>query len=66
MQHELIDEYRLWFYPVALGSGKRLFADGSAPTALRLVDTKTTSTGVVIHVYQPAGKPVYGSFALEP
>jgi dihydrofolate reductase len=65
MQHGLIDEYRLWFYPVVLGSGKRLFGDGSVPAALRLVGTKTTGTGVVIHVYQPAGKPAYGSFALE-
>jgi dihydrofolate reductase len=66
MAHDLIDEYRLWIYPVVLGSGKRLFRDGIAPAALRLVDTKTTSTGVAVHVYQPAGKPAYGSFALEP
>lgn len=65
MQHGLVDEYRLWFYPVVLGSGKRLFGDGSVPAALKLVGTKTTGTGVVIHVYQPAGKPAYGSFALE-
>jgi len=66
MEHDLIDEYRLWIYPVVLGTGKRLFKDGIAPAALRLVDTKTTSTGVAVHVYQPAGKPAYGSFALEP
>ncbi len=66
MEHDLIDEYRLWIYPVVLGTGKRLFRDGIAPAALRLVDTKTTSTGVAVHVYQPAGKPTYGSFALEP
>jgi dihydrofolate reductase len=65
MEHDLVDEYRLWFYPVVLGSGRRLFRNGSAPTALRLVDTKTTSTGVVIHVYQPAGKPSYGSFVID-
>jgi dihydrofolate reductase len=65
MEHELIDEYRLWFYPVILGRGKRLFREGSALTALRLVDSKTTSSGVVIHVYHPAGRPTYGSFALE-
>jgi dihydrofolate reductase len=66
MAHDLIDEYRLWIYPVVLGTGERLFRDGIAPAALRLVDTKTTSTGVAVHVYQPAGKPAYGSFALEP
>jgi dihydrofolate reductase len=66
MEHDLIDEYRLWIYPVVLGTGRRLFGDGIAPAALRLVDSKTTSTGVAVHVYQPAGKPTYGSFALEP
>jgi dihydrofolate reductase len=63
IQHGLIDEYRLWFHPLVLGSGKRLFPEGNAPVALRLVETRTTSTGVVIHVYQPAGKPALGSFA---
>ena len=61
----LIDEYRLWFYPVFLGTGKRLFGSGTVPTALTLADTKRTSTGVVINTYRPAGKPTYGSFALE-
>lgn len=65
MEHNLIDEYRLWQYPVVLGSGHRLFREGNAPAALSLVDTKTTSTGVTSHVYQPAGAVQYGSFALE-
>jgi dihydrofolate reductase len=65
MRHDLIDEYRLWIYPLVLGSGKRLFDTGKQPAALELVDTKTTSTGVAIHVYRPAGKPVYGSFAVD-
>ncbi len=56
MQHDLIDEYRIWVHPVVLGSGKRLFRDESDTTTLRLVDTKTTSTGVVVLSYQPAGK----------
>ena len=54
MQDNLIDEYRLLVFPIVLGSGKRLFRDGGPTTALRLVDTKTTSTGVVILTYQPA------------
>lgn len=54
MQHNLIDEYQLLVFPIVLGSGKRLFRDGGPTTALRLVDTKTTSTGVVILTYQPA------------
>ena len=65
IQHGLIDEYRLWFHPLVLGSGKRLFPEGNTPIALRLIETRTTSTGVVIHVYQPAGKPALGSFAAD-
>jgi dihydrofolate reductase len=65
MEHGLIDEYRLWIYPVVLGQGKRLFPAGIESAALKLVDTKTTGTGVVVHVYEPAGKPAYGTFALE-
>jgi dihydrofolate reductase len=54
MQHDLVDEYVLLIYPLVLGSGRRLFTDGGASTALRLVDTRTTTTGVVIATYQPA------------
>jgi dihydrofolate reductase len=63
IRHDLIDEYRLWFHPVVLGGGKRLFPEGQPPIALRLIETKTTSTGVVIHVYQPAGRPELGPSA---
>jgi len=63
IQHGLIDEYRLWFHPLVLGSGKRLFPEEGAPIALRLIEARTTSTGVVVHVYQPADKPALGSFA---
>jgi dihydrofolate reductase len=65
IRHGLIDEYRLWFHPLVLGSGKRLFPEGNAPIGLRLIETRTTGTGVVIHVYQPAGKPALGSFAAD-
>jgi hypothetical protein len=40
------------------GSGNRLFAGGTTPAALELIDTKTTSRGVVAHIYRPAGKPI--------
>ena len=49
----LIDEYMLMIHPLVLGSGRRLFAEGSPLTKLRLVDTKTTTTGVVIATHQP-------------
>ena len=61
----LVDELRLWVFPVLLGSGKRLFADGTVPGALRLVDSTTSTTGVVIGRYEPAGELVTGTFALE-
>ena len=65
MQHDLIDEYRLLTYPVVLGEGKRLFADGAKPVALNRIDRRTTSTGVSIDVYTPAGKPTYGAVGPE-
>jgi dihydrofolate reductase len=55
IKHDLVDEYRLMVHPLVLGSGRRLFRDGSAKTELRLVDSTTTSTGVLIVAYQPAG-----------
>ena len=64
-QHDLVDEYRLMVFPLVLGSGKRLFGEGTIPAALRLTDSKTTATGVVIALYERAGEIEYGSFALE-
>jgi dihydrofolate reductase len=54
MRRDLVDEYVLLIHPLVLGSGRRLFTDGGAFAALRLVDTKTTTTGVVIATYRPA------------
>lgn len=55
MRHDLVDEFVLTIHPLVLGSGRRLFAEGGAFSALRLVDSVTTTTGVVIATYQPAG-----------
>ena len=52
---DLIDEHRLWVFPVVLGKGKRLFENGVPPRALTLVETHSTSTGVLINTYHPAG-----------
>ena len=62
IENDLVDEYRLLSFPLHLGSGKKLFRDGAKPAALRLVSTSTTSTGVVLATYQPAGAVQYGDY----
>jgi dihydrofolate reductase len=61
MPHDLIEAYRLVIFPVVLGRGQRLFADGAPPAAMRLVDTRSTGNGVVMHTYEAAGAPAFGS-----
>jgi dihydrofolate reductase len=56
-QRDLIDEYRFLVHPIILGSGKRLFSDGSDTKKLRLVESKTSSTGVLILTYHPVSNP---------
>jgi dihydrofolate reductase len=53
MRANLVDEYVLLIHPLVLGTGRRLFSDEGSSADLRLVDTKTTTTGVVIATYQP-------------
>ena len=53
MQQNLVDEYILLIHPLVLGSGRRLFAEGGAPTTLKLVASKATTTGVLIATYRP-------------
>lgn len=65
LKHNLIDEFRLWTFPVVVGKGKRLFGVGTGPGKLSLVDSRTSTTGVVIATYRPAGEIETGSFALE-
>lgn len=65
LQHDLIDELRVWTFPVLLGGGKRLFGDGIAPGSLKLASSTVSTTGVIIATYQRAGAIQYGSFALE-
>jgi len=54
MRHDLIDELRLMVFPIVVGSGKRLFEDGLEEMVLRLVDTMTFDSGVVVLTYRPA------------
>ncbi len=58
----LIDEFRVWTFPLVVGSGKRLFADGTVPSGLKLADHKVFATGVVFATYVPAGPVESGSF----
>jgi dihydrofolate reductase len=54
LEEDILDELRLMVHPIVVGSGKRLFEDGSDQKALQLVDSKTFSTGVLYLTYQPA------------
>jgi dihydrofolate reductase len=65
LRHALVDDFRLWVFPLVLGSGKRLFADGTIPAGLTLVESTVSTTGVLIGRYEPAGEVVTGSFAPE-
>ncbi len=65
IRHRLVDEFRLWFFPVVLGSGRRLFADGTVPSGLEMTSHEVSSTGVVMTSYVPAGDVPIGSFELE-
>jgi len=58
-----IDEYNVWTFPVVLGRGKRLFGEAARPSALRLVRSRTSVSGVVMSTYVPAGDIQPGSFA---
>jgi dihydrofolate reductase len=65
LEHDLIDEFRVWIFPVVLGTGKRLFGGGTIPAALKLVDSKVSKTGVTINTYERAGDIDVGSFEFD-
>jgi dihydrofolate reductase len=52
LTHDLIDEFRLWVFPVTLGSGKRLFSENSLSKQLNLVQSEPTGNGVIMTVYR--------------
>ena len=52
LKHNLIDELHLWIFPVAIGNGKRLFGEGTNPSDFKLLESKTSSTGVIIATYE--------------
>jgi dihydrofolate reductase len=59
----LVDRLQLWQYPLLLGSGKRVFADGTVPTALRLTESVTYPSGTLQLTYEIAGEPTYGDMS---
>jgi dihydrofolate reductase len=61
---DLVDRFNLWIYPVLLGSGKQVFADGTMPTALRLIESITYPNGTVQLSYETVGEPTYGNLAV--
>jgi dihydrofolate reductase len=61
----LVDRVHVWTAPVLLGPGKRFFGSGTRPQGLKLVDSKVSTTGVIIATYEPDGEVKIGSFALE-
>jgi dihydrofolate reductase len=60
LKHHLVDRMHVWIYPITIGKGKRLFAEGTQAQGFRLVDSKTSKTGVIVATYEPAD-PLKGS-----
>lgn len=65
LKNNLVDQCRLWIFPVVVGGGKRLFGESAFPGGWKLADLKTSTTGVVISTYVRAGEIPKGSLALE-
>ena len=61
LDNDLVDEIILFTYPVVVGQGTRLFPDTGPDTALELVDSRATPSGVIIQVYRPTGRPQYAT-----
>jgi dihydrofolate reductase len=65
LQHGLIDEFRLFIFPVVLGQGKRLFDGGAVPAGLEPVRSEVSSSGVIMATYRTGADIKYGSFVPE-
>jgi dihydrofolate reductase len=65
LEHDLIDEFRLWTFPVVLGTGKRLFGEGTIPGAMELIDSKVSKSGVTMSTYRRAGEISTGSMEFD-
>ncbi|WP_405821423.1 dihydrofolate reductase family protein [Streptomyces sp. NBC_00838] len=65
IEHDLVDEFHVLVFPVLVGSGKRLFGKGTVPAGLKLLDTTSSDSGVVISTYARAGEVEYGAMGPE-
>ena len=63
LEHGLVDEFRLKIFPLVLGSGKRLFGEGTVPAGFGVVDSRVLSSGVIVASYRTGVAIRYGSFA---
>ena len=63
LQERFVDRMHLWIYPITIGTGKRLFAEGTKAENFKLVDSKISTTGVIFATYEPAGPLKTGSLA---
>ncbi len=66
LANDLVDQLDLLTYPVVVGQGTRLFPDSGPDIALDLVSSRTTSGGITIQTYRPAGRPEYATSAADP
>jgi dihydrofolate reductase len=62
LKHDLVDRFTLLVFPLVLGKGKRVFGDGTMPSALKLVDSKTTPGGITVSTYERGGAVKTGTF----
>ena len=65
VERNLVDLFNIWTFPVVVGRGKQMFGEGTKASCLKLVDVRSSSTGVIIASYRPGGKLKTGSFALD-
>jgi dihydrofolate reductase len=65
LDNDLVDEITLLTFPVVVGQGTRLFPDTGPDTALELVESRATPSGVTIQVYRPTGRPQYGTATVD-
>ncbi len=65
IRHNLVDRYRLWIFPLVIGSGKRLFGEGTIPSGLELIEGRTSTSGVFMGTYRSAGEIVTGTFGSD-